>query len=316
MQQRKLGYTDAQLSVIGFGAWAIGGGGWEYGWGPQDDADSIATIRRGLDLGINWIDTAAVYGLGRSEEVVGRAVAGRRDQVFIATKCGMEWDAQGNVRRNSRPERIRREVADSLRRLNVEVIDLYQIHWPDPNTPLEDSWGTMADLVREGKARYIGVSNFTVEQMQRCLAVHPIASLQPPYSLLDRAIEEAILPFCREQNIGVVAYSPMRSGLLTDRFDPARLAPDDWRRRDFSEQDFAQAGALVERLRPIASRHGRTVAQLAVAWVKQQPGVTAAIVGARRPGQIEETVVAGDWELSQEDLAAISEALDAVRQAG
>lgn len=312
MQVQQLGKTNLRLTRVGFGSWAIGGDGWEYSWGPQDDADSIATLHKGLDLGINWIDTAPAYGLGRSEEVVGRAIKGRRDDVLIATKCGLEWDDAGNVRRNCHPDRIRQEVADSLRRLDVDVIDLYQIHWPDPAVPLADAWGTMADLVTEGKVRYIGVSNFDVPQMEAIQAIHPIASLQPPYSLLRRGIEAEILPYCHANNIGVIPYSPMLSGLLTGKFDPDRLAPDDWRRRDFTEQDFAQAVALTDALRPIAKDAGRTVAQLAVAWVNAQPGVTAAIVGARRPSQIEETVQAGKWMLTPVQRAAVNAALAAL----
>jgi aryl-alcohol dehydrogenase-like predicted oxidoreductase len=312
MEKRRLGFTDIELTIIGFGAWAIGGDGWQFSWGPQDDAESIATIQRALDLGINWIDTAPAYGLGRSEEVVGRAIKGRRDEVFVATKCGLDWDDQGNVRRDARPSRIRREVEESLRRLNVDVIDLYQIHWPDLDTPIEESWGTMADLIYEGKVRAIGVSNFTVPQLQRAMRVAPVASLQPPYSLLRRDVEAELLPFCRENNIGVVAYSPMQSGLLTDRFDPARLTADDWRLRDFSEEDFARARALVDQLSPLAAESGRTMAQLSVAWVNAQAGLTAAIVGARRPDQIEETVKAGEWALNGQHLQAIEKALAAV----
>ena len=311
MEKRKLGFTDIELTIIGFGAWAIGGDGWQFSWGPQDDAESMATIRRALDLGINWIDTAPAYGLGRSEEVVGRAIKGRRDEVIIATKCGMDWDDQGTVRRDSRPSRIRREVEDSLRRLDVDVIDLYQIHWPDPHTPLEESWGTMADLIYEGKVRAIGVSNFTVPQLQRAMRVAPVASLQPPYNLMNRDVEADLLPFCRENNIGVVAYSPMQSGLLTGRFDPARLTEDDWRLRDFSEADFARARMLSSQLSPLAEEHGYSMAQLAVAWVNAQAGLTASIVGARRPDQIEETVRAAEWALNGQHLEAIESAISA-----
>ncbi len=312
MLKRMLGTSGLELTAIGFGAWAIGGGGWEFGWGEQDDADSIAAIHRSLDQGVNWIDTAPAYGMGRSEEVIGKALAGRRHEVILATKCGLEWDSAGNVRRNGRPERIRQEVEDSLRRLNTDVIDLYQIHWPDASTPIAESWGTMAELVREGKVRAIGVSNFSVAQMQEAQAVHPIASLQPPYSLMRRGIEAEILPFCRRENIGVVAYSPMTSGLLTERFDSARLPADDWRLRDFDEGDFRRARALVERLKPLAHAAGRTVGQLAVAWVNSQPGVTAAIVGARRPDQADENVSGGVWILDAAQLAAIDEVLAAV----
>ncbi len=313
MEKRRLGNTDLELTAVGLGAWAIGGD-WEWGWGPQDEAQSLATIQRALDLGINWIDTAPAYGLGRSEEVVGQAIKGRRDAVIIATKCGLVWDdpRARQVHNDLRPASIRREVEDSLRRLNVEVIDLYQIHWPKPAEMVEAAWSTLADLVREGKVRYIGVSNFNVAQMEQCRRIHPIASLQPPYSLLRRDIKEDILPYCRAQGIGVIPYSPMRSGLLTDHFNPSRLAPTDWRRKSLTEEDFARARALVDRLRPIAEKAGKTVANLAVAWVNAQPGVTAAIVGARRPDQVAQNVQAGDWRLSEDELAAVARALDGV----
>lgn len=311
MQTRKLGYTDLQLTTVGLGTWAIGGGGWAFGWGPQDDAESIAAIRRALDLGINWIDTAAVYGLGHSEEIVGRAIAGRRDQVILATKCGLVWD-EGSTTPYGRlkAESVRREVEASLRRLNVEAIDLYQIHWPDPDADIEEAWGVIADLIREGKVRYGGVCNFSVEQIKRVQAIHPVASLQPPYSMLRRGIEKDLLPYCAANNIGVIVYSPMQAGLLTGKFSKERVAnlpADDWRRRNsyFQEPELSANLALVEKLRPIAGRHGRTVAQLAIAWVLRRPEVTAAIVGARRPSQIEETAPASDWVLSAEDIAEI-----------
>ena len=326
MQTRKLGYSDLHLTTVGLGTWAIGGGGWAYGWGPQDDAESIATIRRALDpstnsghgLGINWIDTAAVYGLGHSEEIVGRAIAGRRDEVIIATKCGLVW-GRGTVAPQAgsttpygrlKAESVRREVEASLRRLKVEIIDLYQIHWPIPDEDIEEAWGTIADLIQEGKVRYGGVSNFGVEQLQRVQAIHPVASLQPPYSMLRRGIEEDLLPYCAANDIGVIVYSPMQSGLLTGKFTKERLAnlpDDDWRKQHprFQEPGLSANLALIERLRPIAERNGRTMAQLAIAWVLRCSGVTAAIVGARRPSQIEETAPAGDWVLSAEDMAEI-----------
>jgi aryl-alcohol dehydrogenase-like predicted oxidoreductase len=318
MQTRKLGYSDLYLTTVGLGTWAIGGE-WAYGWGPQDDTESIAAIRRALDLGINWIDTAAVYGLGHSEEIVGQAIAGRRGQVIIATKCGLVWDGGSTTPYGRlKAESVRREVEASLRCLNVEVIDLYQIHWPDPARDIEEAWGVIADLIREGKVRYGGVSNFSVEQLKRVQAIHPVASLQPPYSMLQRGIEEDLLSYCAANDIGVVVYSPMQSGLLTGKFTRERVAnlPDsDWRKRDhyFREPELGANLALVERLRPIAERNGRTVAQLAIAWVLRrslrlcsgQAEVTAAIVGARRPSQIEETAPAGDWVLSAEDIAEI-----------
>jgi aryl-alcohol dehydrogenase-like predicted oxidoreductase len=327
MQTRRLGYSDLHLTTVGLGTWAIGGGGWAYGWGPQDDAESIAAIHRALDLGINWIDTAAVYGLGHSEEIIGRAIrstgsgrrAGRRDEVVIATKCGLVWD-EGSTTPYGRlkAESVRREVEASLRRLNVETIDLYQIHWPDPDADIEEAWGVIADLIREGKVRYGGVSNFSVEQLKRVQAIHPVTSLQPPYSMLRRGIEEDLLAYCAANDIGVIVYSPMQAGLLTGKFTPervARLPDDDWRKRNphFREPELGANLALVEKLRPIAERNGRTVAQLAIAWVLRRPlrlrsgqaEVTAAIVGARRPSQIEETAPAGDWVLSAEDVSEI-----------
>jgi aryl-alcohol dehydrogenase-like predicted oxidoreductase len=327
MQTRKLGYSNLHLTTVGLGTWAIGGGGWAYCWGPQDDSESIAAIRRALDLGINWIDTAAVYGLGHSEDIVGQAIAGRRDEVIIATKCGLVWD-KGSTTPYGRlkAESVRREVEASLRRLEVEVIDLYQIHWPHDEEHLEEAWSTIADLIREGKVRYGGVSNFSVEQLKRVQAIHPVASLQPPYSMLRRGIEEELLAYCAANDMGVIAYSPMQAGLLTGTFTKERvqhLADDDWRKRDppFREPELSANLALVEKLRPIAERNGRTVAQLAIAWVLRRPlrlrpstllgtssgqaEVTAAIVGARRPSQIEETAPAGDWMLSEEDAAEI-----------
>lgn len=311
MQKRRLGYTDLYLTTVGLGTWAIGGP-WDYGWGPQDDRESIATIQRALDLGINWIDTAPAYGLGHSEEIVGQAIKGRRDQVIIATKCGLVWDdpGQGRVFNRLKAWSVRREVEDSLRRLGVDVIDLYQIHWPVPDADIEEAWSEIARLVEEGKVRYAGVSNFSVQQIKRAQAIHPVASLQPPYSLLRREIEKELLPFCAANDIGVVVYSPMQAGLLTGKFSKERvaaLAPDDWRRRNehFQEPQLSVNLDFVERLRPIAEHSGHTLAQLAVAWVLRRPEVTSAIVGARRPDQIEETVAASDWSLSEEEIAEI-----------
>jgi aryl-alcohol dehydrogenase-like predicted oxidoreductase len=310
VESRKLGYTDLTLTTVGLGTWAIGGGDWEYGWGPQDDAESIATIHRALDLGINWIDTAAAYGLGRSEEVVGRAIRDRRDRVILATKCGLVWDHQGNVRRISRPDSLRKELEDSLRRLQTDVIDLYQVHWPDLHTPLAESWSTLAGFVKEGKVRYLGVSNYSVAQMRECQAIHPVASLQPPYSLLQREIEGGTLDYCRQENIGVIVYSPMESGLLTGSFDITRVAADDWRRREdrFQEPLLARNLAFVDALRPIAGRRGKTVGHLAVAWTLRDPVVTGAIVGARTVAQAERIVQGADWRLSPEEIAEIDRA--------
>ena len=311
METRRLGRRGPGLSVIGFGAWAIGGGGYAWGWGEQDDAVSIAAIRHALNLGINWIDTAAVYGLGHSEEIVGRAIQGLAERPFIATKCGQVWDSRGRIRTNLRPVSIRREMEASLRRLLVDVIDLYQCHWPDANTPVEETWQTMAALVDEGKVRYIGVSNFDVPLIRRCLAVRHVDSLQPPHSLLVRGVEDELLPFCAAQGIGVVAYSPMQSGLLSGRFDPARLGPDDWRRHDpaYRPPRLGKNLAFVERLRANAARRGKTPGQLAIAWVLRRHEVTSAIVGVRRPEQAEEDVGGAGWQLSDEELQEIDRAL-------
>lgn len=315
MQTRQLGTTDLHLTTIGLGTWAIGGGDWAYGWGPQDDADSIAAIQRALDLGINWIDTAAAYGLGHAEEIVGRAIKGRRDKIIIATKCGLVWDeGSTNVYGRLKAASVRKEAEASLRRLKVEVIDLYQIHWPNPKNDIEEAWGVIADLVKEGKVRYGGVSNFNVAQIKRVQAIHPVASLQPPYSMIERGVEKELLPYCAQHNIGVIGYSPLQTGILTDRFTRERvsqLAENDWRKTDkhFLEPELSANLNLVEGLRRIAQRHGRTIAQLAIAWVLRRPEVTAAIVGARRPAQIEETAAAADWRLSQEDIAGIEKLL-------
>lgn len=319
MRTKKLGYTDLNLTAVGLGTWAIGGGGWQYGWGPQDDRESIAAIHRALELGINWIDTAPVYGLGRSEEIVGKAIKELKERPIIATKCGRVWDEKGNISGCLKKESIRSEVEASLKRLDIDVIDLYQIHWPDPDEEIEEGWQTIADLIKEGKIRYAGVSNFSVEQLKRIEPIHPVASLQPPYSMLERGVEKELLSWCAENNIGVIVYSPMQKGLLTGKFTRERiqnLPLDDHRRKDplFQEPKLSMNLELVEALRPIARRNGRTVAQLAIAWVLRRAEVTAAIVGARRPSQIEETAPAGDWILSQEDIAAIDRVLERYQQ--
>jgi len=310
MRTRPLGKTGLQLTTIGLGTWAMGGGDWAYSWGPQDDEQSIRTIHRALDLGINWIDTAAVYGLGHCEEVVGRALRGLSQRPLIATKCERCWDEQGRIVKRLKKESVRAELEDSLRRLGVDAIDLYQIHWPQPDEDIEEAWGTIAELIREGKVRYGGVSNFNVAQLRRIQPLHPAASLQPPYSMLVRGVEAELLPYCAEQGIGVIVYSPMQKGLLTGKVTrewAANLPPDDHRRSDpqFHEPRLSANLALVEGLREIAARHGKTVAHLAIAWVLRRPEVTAAIVGARHPGQIEQTIAGGDWDLAEEDVAAI-----------
>lgn len=313
----RLGWTGMHLTRVGFGAWAIGGGDWAYAWGNQDDAASIAAIRHAVESGVNWIDTAAVYGLGHSEEVVARALkswTGPRPYIF--TKCGLRWDAQGNVQKLLSAESIRREVEDSLRRLSLEVIDLYQIHWPpDPDSSaLEEGWSTLADLKREGKVRWIGVSNFNVRQLRRAQAIAPVTSLQPPYSLVHREIEAEILPYCLREGIGVIVYSPMASGLLTGamtRERAARLPKDDWRRTnpDFTEPNLSRNLELVERLREIAKRHNRSIGEVAVAWTLRNPAVTGAIVGARNARQAEGVMRAGDLRLNDKEVNEIEDFL-------
>jgi len=313
MQKRKLGNSDLMITQIGYGAWAIGGAGWQFGWGPQDDADSIKAILRALELGVNWIDTAAVYGLGHSEEIVAKALTewkGARPSVF--TKCGLRWNAQGRVSGSLAAASIRQECEDSLRRLRVEAIDLYQIHWPPENNgpELEQGWSTLAALQLEGKVRWIGVSNFDVEQLKRAQAIGPVTSLQPPYSLVRRAVEADILPFCREQGIGVIVYAPMSSGLLTGamtRERAAQLPVDDWRRNnpEFNEPRLSRNLELVERLRSVGKRHGRTPGEVAIAWTLRHPAVTAAIVGARSAKQAEGVMRAAALHLTERDVAEI-----------
>lgn len=305
---RPLGRSGIEITTVGFGAWAIGGGGWSFGWGPQDDAASLAAMRHALARGINWIDTAAVYGLGHSEEVVGRLLrelpAAERPYVF--TKGGLVWndrDRMTEPQRNLRPASIRRECEASLRRLGVERIDLYQFHWPDETgTAVEDSWGEMGRLVDEGKVRAAGVSNFDVALLERCEAIRHVDSLQPPLSLIRRDAAAREIPWCAAHGTGVICYSPMQSGILTDSFSAERvaaLAPDDWRRRsaEFQPPRLARNLALRDSLRPIAARHDTTVAAIAVAWVLAQPGVTGAIVGARSPEQVDGWIDAATVEL-------------------
>jgi len=313
MQTRKLGNSDLNITTVGYGAWAVGGSGWQYAWGSQDDSDSIAAIHRALELGVNWIDTAAVYGLGHSEEVVARALkswSGPRPYVF--TKCGLRWDSKGEVQKVLSADSIRGEVEDSLRRLSTDVIDLYQIHWPpDPDSSeLEEGWSTLAELQREGKVRWIGVSNFDVQQLRRAQAIAPVTSLQPRYSLVHPEIEDETLPYCLRQGIGVVVYSPMASGLLTGAMTRERatdLPQDDWRRGhpDFTEPNLSRNLALVAVLRVIAKRHKRGVGEVAIAWTLHNSAVTGAIVGARNAKQAEGVMRAGELRLTDEELNEI-----------
>jgi len=317
---RPLGSSGLDITTVGFGAWAIGGGGWAFGWGPQDDADSLAAMHRALELGISWIDTAAVYGLGHSEELVGRLLrdlpSGDRPLVF--TKCGLVWDEHDRMkeaRRVLRPDSIRKECEASLRRLGIERIDLYQFHRPDETgTPVEDSWHAMVRLVEEGKVRAAGVSNFDVARLERCEAIRHVDSLQPPFSLIRRDVAAREIPWCAEHDTGVIVYSPMQTGLLTDSFTAARvaaMAQDDWRRHgpEFQEPNLSRNLALRDALRPIARRHGTTVSAVAVAWTLAWPGVTAAIVGARTPAQVDGWIGAATLELTAADLDEIAAAI-------
>jgi aryl-alcohol dehydrogenase-like predicted oxidoreductase len=318
---RPLGTSGLRITTVGFGAWAVGGGAWAFGWGPQDDDESLDAMRRAVALGVNWIDTAAVYGLGHSEELVGRLLrdfpAAERPLVF--TKGGMVWNERDRMAppvQTLAPDSIRREVEASLRRLGVERIDLYQFHWPDAvGTPVEDSWAAMARLVDEGKIRAAGVSNFNVDLLERCEAIRHVDSLQPPFSLIRRDAAVAEIPWCASHGTGVIGYSPMQSGLLTDRFDSARvagLADDDWRRRspEFRSPRLERNLALRDALRPIARRHGATVSAVAVAWTLARPGVTGAIVGARSARQVEGWIGAATLELTKDDLQEIAAALE------
>jgi aryl-alcohol dehydrogenase-like predicted oxidoreductase len=308
---RKLGTTDLMFSEVGIGTWLIGGERWEWGWGPQDDEESIRTIHKAFDNGVNWIDTAACYGLGHAEEVVARAVKGRRSKITIATKCGRGWNEQtGEIFGLLKRESIRKECEASLRRLQVDVIDLWQIHWPDPAEDIEEAWGEMACLVQEGKVRHLGVSNFSVKQLKRIQPIHPVASNQPPYSMLRRDIETDLLDYCGANKIGVIVYSPIESGLLAGKFNKEymdTLPANDWRKTRssmFQEPDFSKNLAFIDKLRPIAQRKGCSLSQLAIAWVLRRPEVTAAIAGARRPSQIEETTTVRP--LTQEEITEIN----------
>ncbi|MGA9670897.1 MAG: aldo/keto reductase [Terracidiphilus sp.] len=309
---RRLGNSDLHLTPIGFGAWAIGGGNWEFAWGPQDDQESIAAIQRALDLGINWIDTAAIYGLGHSEEVVARAIkshSGPKPLVF--TKCSMRWHEDRSIYRSLKARSLAEELEASLKRLGVETIDLYQIHWPNPDEEIEEGWEALTKFKEQGKIRWIGVSNFSVEQMKRAQKIAPITSLQPPYSMLRRAIEEEVLPFAQSNNIGVINYSPMVSGLLTGAMTAERVAAfptDDWRRRavEFNEPRLSRNLRLVELLRGIGSSHGVTPGVVAVAWTLHHSAITAAIVGGRSGKQVEDLAPALEFRLSDDEYARIN----------
>ena len=315
MQKKKLGNSDMVITPLGIGAWAMGGGGWQFSWGPQDDDASIAAIRSALEAGINWIDTAAVYGLGHSEEVVARALDGVSPRPYIFTKCERNWNEKREIFGCLKRDAIRKECENSLQRLKLETIDLYQIHWADPEADIEEGWDTLVRLKEEGKVRWIGVSNFSVSQMRRIQKIGPITSLQPPYSILSPEIEAEALPFTEEHNIGVIVYSPMKSGLLTGKMTRERIAsmpPDDFRQRTphFKEPKLTRNFALVELLREIGNRHGRTAGEVAIAWTLRRPEITAAIVGLRSPEQLKGVIGAADFRLSKEEVAEVAGFMD------
>lgn len=312
MQTNQLGNSDMYITKLGVGSWAIGGSGYEYAWGPQDDKASIEAIHRALDFGINWIDTAPAYGMGHSEEIVAQAVKGwSGSRPYIFTKCGLEWDDQGKISKNLAAESIQLECEDSLRRLHMDAIDLYQIHWPtDDNVDIDVAWGVLARLQNEGKIRWIGVSNFDVQQMQRAQAIAPVTSLQPPYSLIRREIEENILPYCLDEGIGVIAYSPMYCGLLTGAMTRDRiegLPNDDWRKGDpeFIEPNISRNLVIVDRLKFIGNKYRRSAGEVAIAWTLHHPAVTGAIVGVRSAKQVDGVMCASDLSLSEDDIALL-----------
>ena len=316
MKTRKLGWTDLNLTTVGLGTFAIGGTGWAASWGPQDDNDSIATILRSLDQGINWIDTAAIYGLGHAEKIVGKALRGMSQKPIISTKCGLLGGEKGDIIFRLKKESIRAEVEDSLRRLNIDVIDLYHVHWPIPDEDIEEAWETIAKLIKEGKVRYAAASNFNIDQLKRVHAIHPVAALQNPYNMIERGLETELMDYCRQNDIGIVVWGPIAHGLLSGRFNQERLKKlnkeDSFRRNVsdfFKEPQVSLNIELAEKLRPIAERNGRTVTQLAIAWVLRRPEVTSAIVGARKPSQIEEAAAAGDWEFPEESITEIEKLL-------
>lgn len=314
METRQLGNSDLRITPIGIGAWAIGGGGWNGSMGAQNDSDSIPAIHAALDQGLNWIDTAALYGLGHSEEIVARALKGRTPRPYVFTKCERIWDADGNISASLKAESIRRECEASLRRLQTDVIDLYQIHWPEPDEDIEEGWTELARLQKEGKVRYSGVSNFSVEQMKRAQAIAPITSLQPPYSIVTREIEKKILPFALQSNMGVIVYSPMSAGLLTGAMTRERVvnfATEDWRRNlpNFQEPLLSRNLKLVEHLREIGKRHGRAPGEVAIAWTLNNPAVTGAIVGFRSARQVSGIIGATEFRLLPSEMAEIEHAL-------
>jgi aryl-alcohol dehydrogenase-like predicted oxidoreductase len=310
IETRELGTTGLEISRVGFGAWAIGGGGWEFGWGPQEDEDSIEAIHRALELGVNWIDTAAAYGFGRSESVVGRALEGLEDRPYVFTKASLLEGPGRQVVHNLERESILREAEASLERLGVDAIDLFQIHWPIPEKDVEEGWSALAELKEQGLVRHIGVSNFSIEQLRRIQQIAPVETLQPQYSLVERGAEDDVLPFAEREGIGVIVYSPMGSGLLTGRMTRERivaLPDDDWRKEDprFREPQLSQHLALVDRLHTVADRHDTTPGAVAVAWTLRNPAVDGAIVGFRRSDQVDPILAAANLELTHEDVDEI-----------
>ncbi len=311
-QKKRLGNSDMELTAIGFGAWAIGGGDWQFGWGPQDDNESVAAIQRALEAGVNWIDTAAVYGLGHSEEIVGKALKGSGAKPYVFTKCSMTWGAERKVVQTMK--KIREEVEASLRRLGVESIDLYQIHWPVPDEEIEEGWTTMAELQREGKVRWIGVSNFNVAQMERALKIAPVTALQPPYSAINRSVDSEILPFCLKNGIGVINYAPMHSGLLTGAMSKERVTAmptNDFRKKakQFQEPLLSRNLELAELMREIGAMHDVSAGVVAIAWTLHNPAVTAAIVGGRSAAQVHGVLAAAEFRLTEAEYEEIGEFL-------
>jgi aryl-alcohol dehydrogenase-like predicted oxidoreductase len=312
LQTVTFGETGMEITPIGFGAWAIGGGGWAAAWGPQDDDEAVGAIRRAVELGVNWVDTAAVYGLGHSEELVAQALKSvpEFERPYVFTKCSLVWDDEGDISNVLEKDSVKRECEESLRRLQTDVIDLYQIHWPRPDEDIEEGWEAMAELKDEGKVRHIGVSNFDVGQMERANTIAPVETLQPPYNMLNRGVEDEILPYCGENDIGVIVYSPMRSGLLTGKMTPERVAnlpSDDWRRNadDFQEPRLSRNLELVALLEEIGTEHGRSPGEVAIAWTLRHPAVTAAIVGGRRPDQVDGIIGVAEFRLSEDELDRI-----------
>ena len=316
MQKVRFGKTDLEITAVGFGAWAIGGTGWHGAWGSQDDDEALGAIQRAVELGINWVDTAAVYGLGHSEELVARALKGfsDADRPYVFTKCSLVWDEDGGVSNVLKKDSVKKECEDSLRRLQTDVIDLYQIHWPRPDEDIEEGWEALSELKEEGKVRHTGVSNFDAGQMERAGGIAPVETLQPPYNMLRRDVEDEILPYARENDVGVIVYSPMASGLLTGKMTRGRvedMPSDDWRRNNeqFNDPKLSRNLDLVEKLRGVGERHDKSPAEVAIAWTLRHPAVSAAIVGGRRPDQVDGIVGATDFRLSDDEVGEIGSAL-------